>query len=74
MIAESYFGDVLVPYPDLMVPRAKIDLGEVLGSLKLIHEFVNSGNGIPVLNGIFVECSIVDAHSQCTILLLNQYY
>ena len=63
MTGESCFGDVLVPSPDLMVPRAKIDLGEVLSSLKLIHEFVNSGNGIPILNGLFVECSIVDAHS-----------
>ena len=74
MTVESYFGDVLVPYLDLMVLRAKIDLGEVLSSPKLIHEFVNSGNGIPILNGLFVECSIIDAHTQRTILLLNQNY
>ena len=74
MTAKSCFGDVLVPYPDLMVPQAKIDLGEVLGSPKLIHEFVNSRNGIPVLNGLLVECSIINAHSQCTVLIFDQYH
>ena len=60
---KSCFGDVLVPYPDLMVPRVKIDLGEVLSSSKFIDEFVNPGNGIPVLDGLFVKCSIINAHT-----------
>ena len=71
---KSCFGDVLVPYSNLMVPRVKINLGEVFGTPKFIHEFINSRDGIPILNGLFVEFSIVNAHLQCTILLLDQDY
>ena len=69
---ESCFGDVLIPYSDLMVPRVKISLGKVFGTPQFVHEFINPRDGIPVFNGLFVECSIVDAHLQCTILLLDQ--
>ena len=66
--------DVLIPNSDLVVPRTQIDLREVLGSSKLIHQLINAGNGVPVHEGLLVKGSVVYAHPKGPILLLHQHY
>jgi hypothetical protein len=44
---ESSLRDVLIPHPDLVVPRAQVNLREVLGSSKLIHQLINAWDGVP---------------------------
>lgn len=41
--------DILIPHPNLVVPRTQINLREVLGSSKLIHQLIYAGNGLSVL-------------------------
>ena len=65
--------DVLILNSDLVVPRMQIDLREVLGSSKLIHQLVNAGNRVPVLKSFTVEGPVVDTHSEGSILLHQHY-
>ena len=66
---ECSLGDILVPHLDLMVPRPQIDFGEEIQSPQLIHQLINPGDGVIFLHGLLVERPVIDAHSQCAILL-----
>lgn len=69
---KHYIRDILIPHPNLMVPRIQIYLREVLGLSKLIHKLIYVGDGVSVLQHLLVKGSIVHAHPQRAILLLHQ--
>lgn len=45
---------------NLLVARSKIDLGKVLSSSKLMKEVIQSRKRIPLIDGVFVQRSVVD--------------
>ena len=70
--SECCLGDILLPHLDLILPGSQINLGEVLRSPQLIHEFIFPGYRVPFLHGLLVQGYIINAHPQCAILLLYQ--
>ena len=71
--SESCLRLIPFTYPDLMVTRPQIKLRKILRPLQLIHQLINLGYGIPVLDNLLVEGSVVYAHPEGPILL-HQYY
>jgi hypothetical protein len=57
---------------DLVVARTKVDLREDFGTSQLIKKNINSGKRVFVFDGDCIERSIIYAHSQTTIFLLNK--
>lgn len=55
---------------DLVVSRPKIQLWEPTSLTKLIKQVSNEWNGVLVLRGHLVQCSIVDTHIKRAIFLL----
>jgi hypothetical protein len=74
MASESSFGNILLSDSDLVVPRSKINLRKIHCSVQLIQKLVDPGNRVPVLDRLLIQCSIVNAHPHCAILLLHQHY
>src|SRR6184192_4328173 len=70
--AKSHFLDVIFVNADLIVSPTKVNLGEDLCTLKSVNEVIDEGDGKSVLLGDLVEGSIVDAHAQLPILLLDE--
>jgi hypothetical protein len=54
---------------DLIITRSKINLGEHLSTCQLIEQEVDAWQWVPVLDCHRIEWSIIDAQSQCLILL-----
>lgn len=48
--------------PNLVITGAEVYLGEEFAVLLLVKDFVDSGQGVRVLDGHFVQCPIVYAH------------
>ena len=57
MCAESYFRDIILMNPNLMIPKAKIQLGEKLSTMKLI----NNRNWKLILDCDVINCLKVNA-------------
>jgi hypothetical protein len=55
--------------PNIVVPCEKIELGVDVCTFELVNEVRNKGYAVLVLSGQTVQASVVDAHSQRTILL-----
>jgi hypothetical protein len=55
-----------------MVTRTKVDLGENSGSSQLIKKNIDSGKRIFVLDGYYIERSIIYTQPQATIFLLDK--
>jgi hypothetical protein len=60
---ERCLVNILRPHVHLVVPRAQVELSEVLGAMELIQELVDDGNRECVLNRHRVEGAVVDAES-----------
>ena len=58
--------------PLLMVPRDQVQLGKVLGPSESIDKLIDAGKRMAVLFGDPVEGTVVDAHSQRTVGLLDK--
>ena len=54
----------------LMITRPQVNLGKYLCSSHLIKEVINSGQRILVLYYDFVQLSVINTQSECTIFLL----
>ena len=67
------FLNIFLSNPDLMVARSQINLCEVTCIMKLIYQLINAWNGVPVLDCPFVLHPVINAHPQCTILLLHHH-
>src|SRR5215203_7386886 len=50
----------------------EVDLGEHLGIMETVYQVINQGNGEAILDGDLVQGTVVDAHSQVPILLLDE--
>jgi hypothetical protein len=53
----------------LVVAGTEVNLGEDLGAVELIKEVVGTGKRVTVLDGDFVEGSVVHTHPESPILL-----
>ena len=49
-------------------------LREELRSPQLVHQLIDHRYGVPILQGLLVQGPVVNAHLQCTILLLHQHH
>ena len=63
---------VLLPHPNLMVPRPYMYFGEKFISMQLIHRIINSGNWVPILYCLLIQRSVTNTHPKCPILILHQ--
>jgi len=57
---------------DLVVPGAEIDFGKDLSTLELVHEVIDAREGVPVLDGILVKCTVIDAEAESSFLLVDE--
>jgi hypothetical protein len=69
---ESSFRNVTRSNFDLMITRMEIDIGENFGSSQLIKKNVDSGKRIFVLDGHYIERSVINTQPQATILLFDK--
>ena len=58
LCAEGCFLNIVWVDAYLVVPRTKVNLGEDLGVMDLVHEVVNAWDGIPVFLGNLVEAAV----------------
>ncbi|MFS7983058.1 hypothetical protein Hanom_Chr11g00970071 [Helianthus anomalus] len=69
---ESGFGNVLFEDSKLVITRTKINFGEAGSALKLVKEVVDTRKRVMILDGEFVELTIIDTHAKRTIFLFNE--
>jgi len=69
---EGCLGDVIRMHAHLVVPAAKVDLGEEAGTLQLIQELIDHRDRVLVLDGGVVEGSVVDAETPSVVVLADQ--
>jgi hypothetical protein len=69
---ESGFRNVIRSNLDLVVARTKVDLREDFGTSQLIKKNIDSGKRVFVFDGDCIERSVIYAHSQATIFLLDK--
>ena len=72
--SERGLGNVLLPHTNLVVPGSQVNLREELRPPQLIHQIINPWNRVHVLHRFLVQGPVVNAHPQCVVLLLHQYY
>ena len=70
--AERRLLDVRRVHAHLVVPRAEVELGEVLGPMELVEELVNHRDRELVLGHAVVEFPVVDAEAPRPIRLLDE--
>jgi hypothetical protein len=69
---KSSFRNVARSNIDLVIARTKVDLREDFGTSQLIKKNIDSGKRVFVFYGDWIEWSVIYAHSQATILLLDK--
>ena len=72
MRAKNYLVNVSRSDADLIVPRTEIDFGKDLGTLKLVHKVIDVRKRVPILDGIFVKCTVIDAEVESSFLLVDE--
>jgi hypothetical protein len=72
LAVEGCFGDILWVYTDLVVGTLKINICEIFCIVEFVKEFINTGKRITVFDGEFVEGTVVDAKTKCTILFSDK--
>jgi hypothetical protein len=70
--SEGCLRDICGVYGNLPIARATVYLREDTGSGEHIEKHLGERQGVFVLNGDLVQCSVVDAHSQRTFFLLDK--
>ena len=66
---ECRFPLVFLPDANVVIAPSNIELGEQCGVLHIIDQLRDEGKGIPIVDGVGVEISIVLARSQGSVLL-----
>jgi hypothetical protein len=69
---KSGFRNIARSNLDLVVARTNVDLREDFGTSQLIKKNIDSRKRVFVFDGDCIEWSIIYAHSQATIFLLNK--
>ena len=72
LVTKAFFRDVTLSNLHLMIARSEINLGEILGTSKLIKQIIDSWQRVLVLDGDCIQVLVVNAHSHRAILLLNK--
>ena len=72
MSAEHRLCDVCGVHTDLVVARAEVQLGEELGAMQLIQQFIDQRNRVRVLDGDGIEGSVVDAEPPRSVGFLDE--
>ena len=72
--SERCLGNIFLCDPDLVVARSQIDLAEDLSAVEPVYKLIDSRERVPILDHLFVECSIVYAHSEIAAFLLHKEY
>ena len=67
--SELYIRYILTYQPKLLMPRPQFNLRKVACPLELIKQVNNSRERIFIINGHFIELSVVNTHSKRPILL-----
>ena len=61
MCAKNCFRDIIRMDPNLVIPRTKIQLGEKMSTMELIHKLINNRDWKLILDCDVIKCSKVDA-------------
>ena len=69
---KYYLVHILITDPELIISEPQIYLPEHAGSLKLVKQVINARQRIFVLHTDTVQHSVIDAHPQAAILLLDK--
>ena len=69
---EGSFLHIIWMNADLIISPMKINLREYLGMVESVQEVINQGNGELILDGDLVQCLIVNAYVQASILFLHE--
>ncbi len=69
---ECCLGNIILSNAYLPVSRLEVNLGEDRGSLETVEELLCAGNGVSVLDRLFVEGAEVDAEAKSTPFLTNE--
>ena len=56
MCTESCFRDIIHMDSNLVIPRTKIQLGEKMSTMELIHKLINNGNWKLILDCDVIKC------------------
>ena len=70
--AKSSLRNVLIPNPQLVVPRSQVDLRKSTRALQLIEQIINAWQWVLVSYGHLVKLAVIDAESQTPIFLLHE--
>src|SRR6185295_13436994 len=70
--AKSRLMNVSRSDADLVVPGTEIDFGKDLGTLEVVHKVIDTRKEILVLDGVFVECTVIDAETESSFLLVDE--
>ena len=70
--AKSCLVNISRSDADLVVSGTEINFGKDLGTLELVHEVIDTREGIPVLDGVLVECTVIDAEMESSFLLVDE--
>src|SRR5688572_13200776 len=66
---KSSLRNITFPHPQLVISGTKVYFREITRSLELIKQVINSRQRISVLDSHFIQLSIINTHSERTILL-----
>jgi hypothetical protein len=69
---KSGFRNVARSNLDLVITRTKVDFREDFGTNQLIKKNIDSGKRVFVFDGDCIEWSVIYAHSQAAIFLLDK--
>jgi hypothetical protein len=74
MASKRGLKNVLFLNLDLVIRCTKIYFGKIFFSPQLFDQIIDPRNLVHVHGSILVNGMVINSHSQCTILLLNQHY
>ena len=69
---KGCFPLVTVLDPYVVVPPSDVELGEDLGVSQFIHEIRDKREGVGVMDGMFVDVTIVLAGAKSSVLLFDE--
>src|ERR1043165_9679636 len=70
--AKSSLLNVGFPDAQLVITRPQINLRIIAGALKLVKEIINARKRVTVLDGHFVQLTVINTHTKAPILLLHK--
>src|SRR3954471_17994631 len=70
--AKGHLWYILILDADLVVARAKVEFGKYFGALDSIKDLIYARERVPILDGQFIQGSIVDTHPQASVFLFNK--